>query len=134
MRLSSTFIAIGCLVLVGCFPGADEVHRQTTNWLCANSFIRPTNNVAGGQTFAAEMRAELNARGAMNDRDWALVDTGKITYGMSRCALEAIYGAPAAEGHARSALGETETLAWPGVSAVLTSDKVTSFTVVALPQ
>jgi hypothetical protein len=51
---------LGLLALTGCFPSAADLHRQSTDELCEQAFIRPTNNAVGGVTYASNLRAELN--------------------------------------------------------------------------
>jgi hypothetical protein len=88
----------------------EVLHEQSTEWLCSNYPGERAAILAGGPAIAAGIRAELDRRGAMSPTDWALVDSDKLTYGMSKCALEAIYGPPSVHSYGQSVHGEVEVL------------------------
>jgi hypothetical protein len=76
----------------------------------------------------AEVRAELERRGAVDPKDWPAIDIGDIHYGMNKCDIEAMGGAPLLESHASSVAGEIEVILYPEASITLTAGKVTAYT------
>lgn len=51
-------------------------------------------NTDEGQQSRAAIRAELVKRGAVNTKEWALIDAGTLDPGTRRCAVLAVLGKP----------------------------------------
>lgn len=100
------------------------LREQSTDWLCAD--YPSAKMVITGDP--AAVRAELERRGAISPAEWPAIDAGKVGYGMSQCAVEAVWGTPILKSHVHSAAGEIEVWAYPSASAVFTAGKVTSYT------
>jgi hypothetical protein len=123
-QMRQTFILGMLITLAGCNPITD-VANQPTDQLC--QYYQASRAAIRGTP--AELRAELEKRGAINPTEWPAINTGAVHYGMNKCAIEAIGGRPITDSHAMSAKGEVEILVYELAVITLQNDKVVAYTV-----
>lgn len=123
-KIRQTFIFGTLIALTGCNPITD-LTNQPTDKLC--QYYQASRAAIRGTP--AELRAELEKRGAIKPTEWPAINTGAVHYGMNKCAIEAIGGQPLADSHAMSARGEVESLAYELGVITLQNDKVVAYTV-----
>lgn len=94
MVLAVAALAAGCGTPYVPVFSPEQAAATDTQRLCWGYGEYRVVNTDEGQQSRVAIRAELTKRGAVDAKEWTLVDAGALNRGMRRCAVLAVLGKP----------------------------------------
>src|SRR5579872_242479 len=76
---------------------AEEIKTRPTESLCVAYYV----------TGSDQVRDELNRRAAISPQEWPFIEKGRVTEGMSPCAVEAAWGDATLHNHTATPTGQS---------------------------
>lgn len=97
-KIVVSILGLALFILAGC---ATPLPEMDSDRLCQHF----GNNFAGQTDRVPSIRAELQSRKLINERDWAFVERRELYVGMTICPMFAIQGSPVTQNSTTTSAG-----------------------------